>query len=217
VGRGTTILNKGIGIGKENMSDNYASGSTYVQPPTGNHPAILVKVIDIGTQDGSFEGKPTKNRQEIWTFELPTKLMDDGQPFTINKFYTRSLGEKANLTKDLTNWLGKAPNPKTFSAKEVLGKPCQVTIIAKAETGKCRVASVTSLMEGVEVPKKPHNPIVHFSLEPGKFDQEVFDSLTPWTQEQIAKSPEFLAAVSGENGTQEPASDKKQNDDNIPF
>lgn len=177
------------------MSDNYASGSTYVQPPVGNHLAILTQVIDIGTQEGSWEGKPTKTRQEIWTFELPNELMEDGQPFTINKFYTRSLGEKANLTKDLTAWLGKSPNPKTFSATEVLGKPCQVTVVEKEETGKCRVAAVSSLTKGLKAPDKAHNPIVHFSLEKGKFDQNVYDSLTQWTQGQIAKSPEYAEAV----------------------
>lgn len=179
------------------MSDNYAAGSTYTQPPVGNHIGILVKVVDIGTQIGSWEGKPTKNRQEIWTWELPSELMDDGQPFTINKFYTRSLGEKANLTKDLTSWLGKAPNPKTFSADEVLGKPCQVTVIENADTGKCRVASVSSLMKGLTAPKQSHNPIVRFSLDKGKFDQAVFESLTPWQQEQIAKSPEYAEIVDG--------------------
>lgn len=196
------------------MSENYYNaGTTFEAAPAGNHGAILVKVVDIGTQEGEYKGEKTVRRQEIWTWEIPLETRDDGQPFIISKFYTASLGEKANLTKDLTSWLGKAPNPKTFSPEDVLGKQCQVTVIEREGTGKRVVASVSSLAKGIALPKTPHNPIVFLSLRPEQFNQELFDGLSDGVKTMIMKSPEYATIVGGDSAE----ADEPVDEIDIPF
>lgn len=174
------------------------NATTFQLPPVGAHAAKLIRIVDIGTQTGTYNGEPTIKRQCILTWELPLELMDDGQPYIISKFYTASVGEKANLTKDLTNWLGKAPKaPFTLDdQKALLGKACQVIVSEKEGTGKKSVSSVAPLPKGVTLPKDTHNPIVFFSLD--AYDSEVYESLGNGIKGMIAKSPEYIDLISNE-------------------
>lgn len=191
----------------------YPAGSTFEAAPAGAHAAILYKIVDIGTQKGEYNGEETIRRQVIYTWELPHELMADGRPFTVSKFYTKSLGDQANLTKDLTAWLGSKPDPKTFDDQALLGKACQVIVVANKDTGKVKVTNVAPLPKGLTVPDKTHNDIVVFDLE--NFDQEVFDSLTKGIQGMIQKSPEYAEYISG--GAEFNQTDQKVSDDEIPF
>ncbi len=80
-------------------------GTEFEQAPTGAQVGRCCKLIDIGTQTGEWQGKPTHKRQVIITWELPKCLMSEGeyagQPFTISKFYTASLSEKAKIPQEI--------------------------------------------------------------------------------------------------------------------
>lgn len=193
----------------------YPSGSSFEQAPTGNHGAILIKVVDIGTQESTYNGEATSRRQEIWTWELPLETREDGKPFIISKFYTRSLSEKANLYKDLTSWLGKSPDPDTFTAKDVLGKPCQVTVVERDKSDKHVVSSVSALAKGIKLPDTPYNTVLYFSLEPDEFSQEAFDELPDGLQKMVLKSPEYGKIISGDAAEYSQAA--AAGDEDIPF
>jgi len=185
------------------MSDNnyYGStGNTFQQCPTGNHAAILIKIVDLGTQEGEYKGEPTSRRQELWTWELPNELMEDGQPFIISKFYTASLGDKSNLFKDLTSWLGKTPE-RNLDPETMIGKACQLSVVAREGSDKHVVSSVASLAKGITLPKKPHNPTVFFSLRGDRYNEETFESLSEGIQNMIRKSPEYAAIINGPDET----------------
>lgn len=98
------------------MKWNDAGSGNYEQPPVGTHLARCIKVIDIGTQKGEFQGKVTMKRQVIIGWELPNETMTEGEhagkPFGVSKFYTASLNEKANLRADLANWRGRDFTPQ---------------------------------------------------------------------------------------------------------
>ncbi len=173
------------------------SSSTFEQAPVGNHAAICIKIVDIGTQENEWKGEKNYRRQNIITWELPNETREDGKPYIISKFYTASLGDKATLTKDLTTWLGKPPT-RPFDPKQLLGKACQVVVTEREGSDKHVVSSVSSLTKGVSIPKKPHNPTVYLSLEPDEFDQEVFDSLSDGVKGFILKSPEYATIVGTE-------------------
>jgi hypothetical protein len=184
------------------------SGVTFEQPPIGPHKAVLIRIIDIGTQTGEWKGQPTIRRQNLLTWELPYELREDGQPFVISKFYTASVGEKSNLTKDLTSWLGKPPT-KPFDPKSILGKACQIIVTEKENSEKRIVSTVVGLAKGDTVPDKTHNPLVFFSLD--DYDDAVFDGLTDGVQKMIMKSPEYAAIIGAE--IEQPVKAK----DDIPF
>lgn len=133
-------------------------GGDFEQPPIGTHVARCVKIIDIGTQESEFEGKISRRRQLIIGWELPNELMTTGEyagkPFAVSRFYTQSLGEKANLRKDLANWRGRDFTPeelKGFDVQNIMGKTCMVSLTAN-EKGRARVTSVIALPKGMGCP-----------------------------------------------------------------
>lgn len=172
-----------------------ANSAAFQAAPVGAHAATLIRIIDIGTQEGEYQGQKTVRRQNLFTWELPNEAMEDGQPFIISKFYTASIGEKANLTKDLTSWLGKAPQPGNPKAEDLLGKSCQVIVSERENTGKRVVSGLAPLPKGITIPKKSHNPIVFFDLE--NFDQTTFDGLSEGIKTMVMKSPEYANIING--------------------
>lgn len=195
-------------------------GKEFEAAPTGNHVARCVGIIDLGTQEGDYQGKTTHARKVVIRWELPNELISEGdwagKPFVVSKFYTASLSEKANLRKDLAGWRGRDFTPDElagFEAKNILDKPCMVNVIHN-EKGKAKVAGVSPVPKGMQVPGRVNN-LVYFSLEPDEFKPAVFDALSDFYQEQIRKSPEW-----GElHGNGKPAKPTHFDDfkDDIPF
>lgn len=199
-----------------------SGGGDFEQPPIGTHVARCIKLIDIGTQQGEYQGKATFRRQVIIGWELPNELMQDGdnagKPFTVSKFYTASLGEKANLRADLKNWRGRDFTDEElagFEAKNILGKPCMLSITLN-DKGKARVTGVMALPKGTPVPDQI-NETLFFSLEPSDFKPEVFEALSEGYKKMIRVSPEYMELT--KPGHAKPKTDGgiSDMDDDIPF
>jgi hypothetical protein len=195
-----------------------SGGGDFEQAPIGTHIARCVKIIDIGTQKGEYQGKVNIRRQCIIGWELPNELMTEGEyagkPFVVSRFYTSSLGEKANLRKDLENWRGKAFTEQEllgFEAKNILDKPCMLSIIHN-DKGKARVSGVMAVPRGTLVPNRV-NDLLYFSLD--EFDQKIFDGLSDGYKKLIQVSPEYSGLSKG-NGSK-PAGKFDDMEDDIPF
>lgn len=190
-------------------------GGDFQQAPVGAHAARCIKIIDIGTQHSEFQGKPTVREQVIITWELPNELMDDGRPFTVSKYYTASLHEKATLRHDLESWRGRAFSEEEltgFSLKNILGKPCMLSIVDKE--GKSRVGGVMALPKGTVVPPQI-NPSVVFDIS--EWDDKVFNSLSEKIKETIMQCDEVKKTKKDRSPTPDTAvADDFLNDD-IPF
>jgi hypothetical protein len=178
------------------------NGGDFQRPDPGTYLARCVKVIDLGTQTGEYQGSPTIRRQVVLGWELPTELIPTGdyagEPFMVTKFYTASLNEKATLRHDLENWRTKPFTDDElagFDLANILGKACLITITTN-ENGKSKVTGVTAPPRGTSVPKQINEP-VNFSLEPDEFDPAVYQSLSDWFRETIAQSPEYAEIMSG--------------------
>lgn len=156
------------------------------------------KIVDIGTQRGEYMGEPTKKRQIIVSFELPTKLMSDGRPFVVSRFWTRSLHKNADFRKDLESWRGGAfteEELKAFDIEKILSKPCMLSIVAKGG-GKegVKIGAITGVPDGITVPPQV-NP--SFSFWIGDWNQEKFETLTDGVKGLIKRSDEYKAMVGG--------------------
>lgn len=176
------------------LSDS--GGKEFEHASVGNHVARCVGMIDLGTQEQTYEGKTSYARKIVLRFELPNELMQDGdyagKPFLVSKFYTASLSEKANLRRDLESWRGRpftAQELAGFDSKNVLDKPCMVNVV-HTEKGKAKVTSVTPIPKGMQVPPRV-NDLLYFSLERDEFKPEVFDKLHDYYKGQITQSPEW--------------------------
>jgi hypothetical protein len=197
-----------------------SGNGNYEQPPVGTHVARCIKVIDIGTQKGEYQGKVTMKRQVIIGWELPNELMNEGEhagkPFGVSKFYTASLNEKANLRADLANWRGRDFTPQElggFDSKNILGKTCMVSLTL-SDKGKTRVTGVMSIPKGMEVQQQV-NPTVYFSLD--EFDDKTFDGLSDGFKKMIQVSPEYQQIMQKGTQTQQYGGDPADMDSDIPF
>ncbi len=191
-------------------------GSDFKTVEAGTYVARCYRLIDLGTQQGDYQGTPTLKREIVLGWEFPTELMDDGKPFITSAFFTASLGEKANLRKFLASWRGKDFTPEEllgFEMKNLLGVPCTLNMITNKK-GKVVVGGVTPLMKGMTVDKQI-NPTVFFSLDDGEFDPEVFNSLVDFFKTKIMASPEFKALHGDSPEVSEP--EAGSNEDEIPF
>lgn len=199
-----------------------SGGKEFEQAPAGTHVARCIKLIDLGTQFGEYQGKPTSARKVVVSWELPNELMTEGdyagKPFIVSKFYTASLSEKANLRKDLVNWRGRDFTEQElmgFDSKNILGKPCMVQITTN-DKGKNKVTGVMALMKGTECPPQI-NKAVYFSLERSEFDARVMESLSDFYKGEIQKSPEFQKLSEKPGPVSRAGNNIEDMEDDIPF
>ena len=197
-----------------------SGGGDFEQAPVGTHTARCIKIIDIGTQRGEYQGKATIKRQCIVGWELPNELMTEGEfsgkPFVVSKFYTASLNEKATLRKDLANWRGRDFTEEElagFDSKNILGVPCMLSL-TENDKGKTRVTGVMAIPRGATVPAQI-NKTFYFSLD--EFDQETFNGLSEGIKKMIEASPEFKELQNPSRQERKGGGTFNDMDDDIPF
>lgn len=199
--------------------------TTFTPPPAGTHTAVCIGFIDLGTQPKSpfYEDAHPAHKVRI-TWELDEQ-MDDGRPFVVSKTYTWSMSDRATLRAHLESWRGKPFvkadfGPGGFDTKNLLGKPCTLTVQHKDVNGTLRavISGVGPVMKGIKA-FTPHNDMTYLTLDAEQFDQAVFDKLGEKTREMIAQSPEYAAMKSAKNGADKYAdqSFNAELDDEIPF
>jgi hypothetical protein len=175
-----------------------AKGGTFENPPTGAHPAVCIRMIDLGTQETTWEGATKYAHKVKIVFELDEK-MADGRPFITMRDFTVSLHEKAALRIFLKNWRGRdftEEELKGFDPKVLIGKGCLLSMVENGEY--VNIDSVMKLPKGMEAPV-PVNSTCFFSL--AEFDQAEFDKISDKIKEKIMKSPEYQSLKGGNNGT----------------
>jgi hypothetical protein len=166
--------------------------------PAGTHLAILVKLIDLGWQDNTFQGETKEQHQAMLTWELPLKLDVKGRPFLVSKTLNLSLHEKATFRSWAENMIGRVFTKadivglNRFNAKSLLGKTCMIKIDQVDKEGKiyARIANLMQTPDGIPEPAQINDP-VYFSLDPSEFDEEVFNGLSKWSKEKIENSPSY--------------------------
>jgi hypothetical protein len=179
-------------------------GGDFTPAPEGTHVARCIQLIDIGTHHGEYQGTPNVQNQVIVRWELPHETIDTErgpEPMIVSKFYTNSLGEKANLRKDLQSWRGRQFTPEElakFDLESILGKPCLVTIVHN-EKKKAKVTGVAGLTRGTTCPPA-HNDFSSFWID--EWDNAKFEALPKGFQDFVVKSDEYKAMMStGRTGT----------------
>ena len=197
-------------------------GGSYEQPPTGPQAAVLTQIVDIGTHTDTSTTYGTQRRhQVIFRWEM-AETMTSGEPYTIQKFYTLSMHEKANLRRDLESWRGKALDAnETIEIDAVLGKPCLLNV-TESETGKSKIASISRLPKGMDAPT-PRGPLLLWRMDEPEWS--VFEQLSEFTRGKIEKSEEYPGLTThGQQAEQRTAAAEPTNvgpaddfDDDIPF
>lgn len=193
-----------------------SASNDFKLPPAGTQVARCYRVIDLGTHYNEMYDNRQHKIMISWEL-LDSVRMDDGQPFSVHKFYTLSLSDKSNLRKDLEGWRSRAfsaEEAKGFDLSNLLDKFCYISVVHEEKNGKERanVSSVMALPSTVERPAGV-NESVFFSIE--NFDSKVFESLSDNLKKMIEESDEYKTRM---NETQVQQGQQSQDfDDDIPF
>jgi hypothetical protein len=122
-----------------------------------------------------------------------------GEPMTISKNYTLSLGEKAALRKDLQTWRGKeftSDELRGFELKNILGHWAMLSVAkstggnGKEYTNIMTVNPVLASVRKAGMPE-PFNETGLFYID--NPDMEMFETFSRNLQEKIQSSPEWQA------------------------
>jgi len=167
--------------------------------PAGSYPARCYSMIELGTNEETYQGVSKMVNKVRITWELPTETMifkeERGpEPRVISKEFTLSMHEKANLRAFLENWRGKSFTEKeaeAFDVTNLLGVPCLLSITHKAATNGntyANISSVSLLPKGMECPEMINE---RQELSFDDFNQELFDQLPDFIKEKISMSEEY--------------------------
>lgn len=197
----------------------------FEMPPSGTHMAVCYRVIDLGTQDSSFNGQAKRQHKILLSWELPDEKMADGRPFTISQRYTWSMSEKAALRKDLEGWRGVPFRDADFGAggfdiKNILNKACLLTIVQEEKSGKtyANIKSIGRLMKGQEPPKNVTNETAYLWINNDRWDSSIFHKLSDNLKATIMASPEYKEMMNGHSDEPGPIAEADHNEEaHIPF
>jgi hypothetical protein len=203
-----------------------ANESTFKPVPPGTHLARCYRIVDLGTQETNYQGKVNHQKKMMIQWEVHGQdengyalVTKAGEPMSISKNYTASLGEKARLRQDLISWRNKAFTPeeiKGFDLKNVLGAWCMLGIIetpgndGKTYSNVDTITPVHPLIKKNGLPQH-FNSLGIFSIE--KPDMELFETFSDYLKAKIMATPEWASR----NRSSPPPQAFDVQDDDIPF
>ena len=197
-------------------------GGDFTPLPAGSHISRCFAVVSLGTQQNPMFPASFK---VMLMFEVPgerIKVDNEDRPMVIQKEYTLSLSEKANLRHDLESWRGRQFTKQElegFEVEKVLGQPCMLSVIQKT-TGKGKtygaISGISGLPKGVQCPPAFHKTI-HFEIEDGK--AEAYNALPDWIKKKIDACEEWIHPIAAEPPPAEPEPDFVPDDggNDVPF
>jgi hypothetical protein len=128
-------------------------GKAFAPAPAGVHQAVCVDVVDMGLLEVKFGGK-VKHQHKVRLVWQIDEAMEDGKRFIVQRRYTKSLHEKANLRKDLESWRGRPFTEDElggFDLEKLLNANCFLNVVHTSKDGQiyANVASIMPLKKGM--------------------------------------------------------------------
>jgi hypothetical protein len=187
----------------------------FAQAPAGAHTAVLVAVVQLGTQTHQFPGKPATSQEDVYlAWELTDAVNpDDGANLVVQVVYNFTLGKTkkgsvSNLRKLLEGWAGKsfdvAPPQglgpaEDFELPKLLGRKCMVNIVEKDGYNKVDSVSTPHASMAANMPAPTRTPFCWEITEP-------LSKIPDWLPYSFGKSVLEIASASKElAGTAQPA------------
>ena len=160
------------------MTASSGGGKTEKAPP-GNHLAVLVAVVDLGTQEHDYQGKVSWRRDVYLCWELAgEQIAGTTKNHLIGTAVTMSLNDKATLRKWVEARTGrKITEGEKYDLSAELGQPCLLNVVAN-QSGYPRVEGVAAVPKGLPAPKPTYEPFA-CSLEEFQAGKDLPDWL-PW-------------------------------------
>jgi len=191
-------------------------GTNFEPVAEGMHDAVCVWVVDIGEQYSQYYDK--YQNKVIITWEIPGETIEiDGVelPRVISNTYTVSLGDKANLRKDLQSWRGKSFTQKElagFDISNLRGVPAMLQVIHKVDGDKT-YANITSVLP-LKKKIKPITETVVFDIDEWDRDEgSLPEALPEWITKKVMESSQANSATS----ESDPVGGEVEDASDVPF
>ena len=154
-----------------------ATGGDFEKAPPGNHPAVLVAIIDLGTQENEYQGVKRYEERAYFCWELVNEKNTAGKNHLIGIDLTVSMNEKAKLRQWVEAWRGrKLAEGEEFDIRKLLGQKCLLSVTEK--NGYSKVAGVAAVPKGMGVAGSERTPVL-WSIETDEGKTPVPEWL-PW-------------------------------------
>jgi hypothetical protein len=144
-----------------NQKVNSGKGEGFEKAPIGNHPAVLVAIIDMGKQEQEYGGNVTYPHRAFFVWELVTEKMSGTKErnHLIGIDLTVSLNEKAKLRQWIEARVGKKmPDDAEYDISKELGQKCLLDVIANKK-GYPVVNGMKAVPKGLAFPAHQNAPI----------------------------------------------------------
>jgi hypothetical protein len=163
----------------------------------------------MGTQSTTWKGQTKQQPKVMLQFEVHSEdvdgkpiVTDKGEPMSISKNFTASLGENAILRQELENWRSVAFTKEEldgFKLKNILGAWAMLSIVKEPGSDGndyTNISSINPVPSNIKRAGLPagHNPLKAFDLD--EPDMELFETFGQKMKEKIQASPEWKAAHS---------------------
>jgi hypothetical protein len=179
------------------------SGGSSEVPPEGNHPAIFIALIDLGTHEDEYQGKKYENRKALLCWEISGEFDSAGNPFVVTQDVSimPQISGKNKLRKLLEQWRSRPlDDGERIDVSTLLGKPCLINLgHGRSKQGNpfAKIQSIGPLVRGMHAPLPVHEP---FSWYHGQGPLRIPDWI-PWlygrpVDEVIADGREMRGKVS---------------------
>ena len=174
-------------------------------PPAGNHPAILVALIDLGTQRSEYQGKVKWQRRIYMVWELVEEPIsgNEDQNHVIGAVVTLSMNSKSKLRKWIESRLNQTLGDGTsYPVSEEVGKSCLLSVVHN-EKGYARVEGMSSLPKGMRFSPAKRQQVC-ISLEECKSGQKKIPLYVPWIYgESVMDVIGYSKEIRGESSPQD--------------
>lgn len=185
-------------------------GGKYEPPPEGNHLAVLVAMVDLGTHTKEYNGERNTYRKVWLGWELVEEMNGEGDPFIIGRDYTLSFAESAGLRKMVEKWMGKKiPAGERPRMTALLGKACMLSVAHTQSSDGNRtyakvdlIAPLPKSVQGKPSQSKPFFWDMSLPSDPPSMDHLPYlygEPLLDW----IKRSPEWLKRADGQRQERE--------------
>jgi len=208
-----------------------SGGGSFTPVTPGMHLARCYRIVDVGTQTSTYDGKTRHLQKVMLQFEVHGEddsgkplVTAKGEPMSISKNFTLSLAEKATMRKDLQAWRGRDFTPEElrgFELKNVLGAWAMITA-SKALGGNGKeytnIVSINPVPVSIKKAGLPEgfNKLAMFVIS--NPDMELFETFGNNLKEKITSSPEWRArSPAPQLAPDRPLSGFDDMDDDIPF
>ncbi len=201
-----------------------SSGGGGEAPPAGNHPAVLVALVDLGTHEDEYQGERSENRKVFLAWELTAEHKSDGSPYVVGQEFNfmATIGQKSKLRGLLESWRGRPlGDGECLNLAALLGKPCLINVgneQSKKGNTYAKILGVGPPPRGMTVPAPLNEPFQwHFSSGPFRapdwlpylYGQKVEDKILA-----ARESRGYVAPAPAANGS---AVTVPADEDSVPF